>query len=98
MGGLQTQWPKDEAQVLEDLSLYGPKTNPDHEGFMMIAEIAMQLRLLGQQESGTDKLALETKPHKHLQVLQDIGKGKLMLVPTTFDRTLFLCELHRGGG
>ena len=75
--------PKDEAQVLEDLSLYGPKTNPDHEGFMMIAEIAMQLRLLGQQESGTDKLALETKPHKHLQVLQDIGKGKLMLVPTT---------------
>ena len=75
--------PKDEAQVLEDLSLYGPKTNPDHEGFMMIAEIAMQLRLLGQQESGTDKLALETKPHKHLQVVQDIGKGKLMLVPTT---------------
>ena len=75
--------PKDDAQVLEDLSLYGPGTNPEHESFMMTALIATQLQKLGDQQVGTEKLALQTKPNKHLQALKDIPKGKLILVPTT---------------
>ena len=67
----------------KDLSLYGPGTNPEHESFMMTALIATQLQKLGDQQVGTEKLALQTKPNKHLQALKDIPKGKLILVPTT---------------
>ena len=85
---LANEWavftPKVGAEVLEDLSIYSPKTSAEFQAFMLQAEIARQLQKLADEQSvGIDKLALQTKPQKVLQASQDIPKGKLTLVPLT---------------
>ncbi|OLP82472.1 hypothetical protein AK812_SmicGene36890 [Symbiodinium microadriaticum] len=85
---LANEWavftPKVGAEVLEDLSIYSPKTSAEFQAFMLQAEIARQLQKLADEQSvGIDMLALQTKPQKVLQASQDIPKGKLTLVPLT---------------
>lgn len=79
--------PRKEAEVMQDLSIFGLSQSLDYQAALMVAEIQKEVEILAQKHDADGvlgKLSLQTRPNKALAVKHKINKGQLVLVPCTW--------------
>ena len=77
--------PKADAEIITDISEYGPQVSNDFMASLVSAEMMLELAELEKAHSVAAKnfLSLQVKPNRTLMAKVDIPKGKLVLVPCT---------------